>query len=160
VWFLRNNEKFTEPEKIVIRQTGDSIIATMIGSNIICRDNLHICIPHTQIDIMYVLGLLNSKLMNFVYGFINPERGEALAQVKKSHVELLPIKRTNNEQPIIKIVSKILDAKESNANADTQKLENEIDLLVYHLYGLTYDEVLIVDPGTPITREEYENFSN
>ena len=47
------------------------------------------------------------------------------------------------------------------------------DLLVYHLYGLTYDapstarlntcekkeiceEVLIVDPETPITREEYE----
>ncbi len=29
---------------------------------------------------------------------------------------------------------------------------------MYHLYGLTYDEVLIVDPETPITREEYENF--
>ena len=29
--------------------------------------------------------------------------------------------------------------------------------MVYHLYGLTYDEVLIVDPQTPITREEYEN---
>ena len=28
---------------------------------------------------------------------------------------------------------------------------------VYHLYGLTYDEVLIVDPETPIAREEYEN---
>ena len=26
-----------------------------------------------------------------------------------------------------------------------------------HLYGLTYDEILIVDPETPITREEYEN---
>ena len=152
----RQPEIFTEPEKIVIRQTGDSIIATKIGSNIICRDNLHICIPHTKIGILYVLGLLNSKLMNFVYGFINPERGEALAQVKKSHVEQLPIKRTDNEQPIIKIVSKILDAKESNANADTQSLENEIDLLVYHLYGLNYDEVLIVDPETPITREEYE----
>ena len=33
----------------------------------------------------------------------------------------------------------------------------ETDRLVYHLYGLTYDEVLIVDPETPITREEYEN---
>jgi len=35
-------------------------------------------------------------------------------------------------------------------------LEEKINLLVYHLYGLTYDEVLIVDPETPITREEYE----
>lgn len=36
---------------------------------------------------------------------------------------------------------------------------SEIDRLVYQLYGLTYDEVLIVDPATPITREEYERTS-
>ena len=35
--------------------------------------------------------------------------------------------------------------------------DNEIDLRVYHLYGLTYDEVLIVDPNTTITKEEYES---
>lgn len=35
-------------------------------------------------------------------------------------------------------------------------MENEVDKLVYKLYDLTYDEVLIVDPETPITREEYE----
>ena len=34
--------------------------------------------------------------------------------------------------------------------------DREIDLRVYHLYGLTYDEVLIVDPNTPIKREDYE----
>ncbi|MCR5423758.1 MAG: Eco57I restriction-modification methylase domain-containing protein [Bacteroidales bacterium] len=34
--------------------------------------------------------------------------------------------------------------------------DREIDLRVYHLYGLTYDEVLIVDPNTPINREDYE----
>ena len=33
--------------------------------------------------------------------------------------------------------------------------DQEIDLNVYHLYGLTYDEVLTVDPNTPIRREEY-----
>ena len=31
-----------------------------------------------------------------------------------------------------------------------------LDKMVYQLYNLTYDEVLIVDPWTPITREEYE----
>lgn len=34
--------------------------------------------------------------------------------------------------------------------------DQEIDLKVYHLYGLTYDEVLTVDPNTSIKREEYE----
>lgn len=32
----------------------------------------------------------------------------------------------------------------------------EIDTQVYHLYGLTYDEVLIIDPETTIKREDYE----
>ncbi|MBR4645783.1 MAG: hypothetical protein IKO75_01525 [Bacteroidales bacterium] len=40
--------------------------------------------------------------------------------------------------------------------ADTSAWETEIDFLVYKLYGLSYDEVLVVDPGTGITREEYE----
>ena len=97
--------------------------------------------------------------MNFIYSFINPERGEALAQVKKGHVEQLPILRTENEQPLIDMVSAVLEAKNNNVNSDTQSLEKDIDLTVYHLYGLTYDEVLIVDPETPITREEYEKES-
>ena len=46
--------------------------------------------------------------------------------------------------------------KSTDPNADTSALEYEIDNKVYHLYGLIYDEVLIVDPETPITREEYE----
>lgn len=35
--------------------------------------------------------------------------------------------------------------------------DREIDLRVYHLYGLTYDEVLTVDPNITITKLEYEN---
>jgi hypothetical protein len=41
-------------------------------------------------------------------------------------------------------------------SAQITTTNNEIDLRVYKLYGLTYDEVLIVDPETPIMREEYE----
>ena len=57
----------------------------------------------------------------------------------------------------ISIVDQILAAKKGNMFEDTSALESEIDLLVYHLYGLTYDDVLIVDPETPITKEEYNN---
>ena len=53
-------------------------------------------------------------------------------------------------------VRAILAAKTSVVSANTSAFEKRIDLLVYHLYGLTYDEVLIVDPETSITREEYQ----
>lgn len=153
----RKKEIFDAEEKIIIRQTGDSLIATIISSGIICRNNLHICLPKaTDICNSYVLGLLNSKLMNFIYGFINPERGEALAEVKKKHVESLPIAYCDNKKDISSVVNDILLKKREDANADISALEEKIDLLVYRLYGLTYDEVLIVDPQTPITRKEYE----
>ncbi len=44
------------------------------------------------------------------------------------------------------LVNSIIVLLEVNPLADTSVLENQIDFLVYHLYGLTYDEVLIVDP--------------
>lgn len=51
------------------------------------------------------------------------------------------------------IVKDIVESK--GKNEDTSALENEIDIILYHLYGLTYDEVLVVDPTTSISSEEY-----
>jgi tRNA1(Val) A37 N6-methylase TrmN6 len=157
----RKIDIFQAPTKIIIRQTGDSIIAHIIGAGIICRDNLHICIPMgKKYDILFCLGVLNSKLMDFVYAFINPEKGEALAQVKKAHVEQLPIAKVTEpqQQAIAALVSYILAVKKQKIETDTTAEEQEIDRMVYHLYGLTYDEVKIVDPETPLKKEEYEDF--
>ena len=152
----RQPEIFKYPNKIVIRQTGDAIIATIIDNNYICRDNLHLCLPKTpKIELMYMLGLLNSKLMDFAYTYLNPEKGEVLAQIKKAHIESLPIICDDIRKPILlDLVNHILTEKRKGS--DTTELENRIDNIVFHIYGLTYDEVLIVDPQTPITREEYE----
>ena len=79
--------------------------------------------------------------------------------VQRDELAVLPVKKSYIENPnefIISLVDKILLAKKINPNADTRELENQIDFFVYRLYSLTYDEVLIVDPNTPITREEYE----
>lgn len=50
----------------------------------------------------------------------------------------------------------MLSAKRLASDANMTSLEQQMDLLIYHLYGLTYDEVLIVDPQTPIIRDENE----
>ena len=58
-----------------------------------------------------------------------------------------------------RLVDRIIQAKEQSLSANTTDWENQIDKLVYRLYGLSYDEVLIIDPDTPITREEYERYN-
>ena len=142
----RNPSIFTAPEKIIVRQTGDSIIAMIIGPNIICRNNLHICIPlSNDYDMKYVLGVLNSKITNYVYGFINPEKGEALAEVKKAHVEMLPIPRANaaQQKEVANLVEAIIERKK--VGEDTVDLEESIDELMYRIYGLTAEEVSLVE---------------
>ena len=68
-----------------------------------------------------------------------------------------PDSTINQRNRLVSIVDKIFSIKQAHSNANTLSQEQEIDRLVYHLYGLTYDEVLIIDPTPPFTRDEYEN---
>ncbi|MDX5419726.1 MAG: hypothetical protein LPK09_10965 [Hymenobacteraceae bacterium] len=54
------------------------------------------------------------------------------------------------------MVEQVLAAKQADAGADTSAPEAEIDLQVFRLYDLTYDEVLLVDPAFALSREAYE----
>ena len=80
----------------------------------------------------------------------------AFTKAKIYHYYKLPVKKNVNQQKFINIVDSILFTKQSSPSADTKLMENKLDLMIYHLYDLIYDEVLIIDPQTPITREEYE----
>jgi low affinity Fe/Cu permease len=51
----------------------------------------------------------------------------------------------NKQQPIISLVEQIISAKGGNSAADTTALERKIDELVYELYGLTEEEIGIVE---------------
>ena len=106
------------------------------------------------VDLRYLLGVMNS---NYAAVLLTNLRGGDY-HIYPEHIRNMPIPTASSEQqqPIIELVDNILNVNKSNPNADTSALENEIDRLVYHLYGLTYDEVLIIDPTPPFTREEYE----
>jgi adenine-specific DNA-methyltransferase len=47
------------------------------------------------------------------------------------------------------LVNSVISTKEANASADTTTLEREIDQHVYALYGLTPEEIAIVESGNP-----------
>ena len=104
-------------------------------------------------SLKFICGVLNSRVVNYWYPL--KYRMPTIGGYELSSIPI-PAASKEQQQPIIDLVDRILNAKRDNPNADTSSLEQQIDHIVYHLYGLTYDDVLIVDPETPITREKYE----
>jgi hypothetical protein len=139
---------FHEKEKIIVRQTSDKLIATIISDGFILRNNTHILLPYDKrINLKFILALMNSKLFDYIYWSINPERGEALAEVKAQHLYQLPVKVLDKfkQNEFVNIVDKILKSKKGNYDTDTSFLESKIDHLVYELYGLTEEEIGVVE---------------
>jgi len=160
----RLSANYDAKEKIVVRQTGDSLVATLDRNKFIVRDNLYTLLPMSNINCRFLLGLINSKLLNFCYNCINPERGEALAQVKAVHVRKLPICTIDLDNPddrsqhdkMVKLVDRMLHLHKKLAAAkipvDKTRIQRriatvdkQIDNLVYELYSLTKEEIAIVE---------------
>lgn len=100
----------------------------------------------------YFLALLNSNVLNWYYANNFSNNSDLTVNISKTYLEKLPIpKSINNQQSIIDLVNQILTAKKANPQADTSKWESEIDILVYLLYGLTWDEVQIVESTSDST---------
>ncbi|MFH1298114.1 MAG: TaqI-like C-terminal specificity domain-containing protein [Bacteroidota bacterium] len=102
-------------------------------------------------SLKYLLGLLNSRLINFWY--CNKYK---MPTIGLYELHTIPLESITIEQqkPFIDQVEKILSAKAQNQ--DTTALEKEIDVLVYKLYNLTYEEVKVIDKDFWLSEEEYE----
>ncbi|MEG1567811.1 MAG: TaqI-like C-terminal specificity domain-containing protein, partial [Anaerovoracaceae bacterium] len=150
-------------ERIIVREiTGNfpnSIISTYTEQTYLYnRSNIAIIkrIGFEHISLKYIVAILNSTLMAF-YFIKNTAKAERklFPKIILNDLRLFPIKNitSGEQQPFIALVDKILEAKRLDP---TTTLEAKIDLMVYKLYGLTYDEVLTIDPATPITQQQYE----
>ena len=127
------------------------------GYGITLKDNC-------QLSYEYVLGLLNSQLLDkYLKSFSSPFSGGYYA-FNRQYIEKLPIRLINFSDTTEKslhdkispLVTKMLELNKKFAEAnvpDTKTMlqrqieatDNEIDRLVYELYGLTADEIKIVE---------------
>ena len=106
-------------------------------------------------NLKFLTGLLNSTLARYWFKNKGKMQGENY-QIDKEPLLNFPIASNSGFQTLISdIVSTIISL---GIDAEIVDYEQQIDHLVYHLYGLTYDEVLIIDPETPISRAEFDNF--
>ena len=116
--FLSYGEWLAEPrqtapffeEKIILRQTADSLIAHIDQNNINLNNVYNIGRIEKDYSIKYILALINSNLMNFIYQSIAQEKGRLFAEVKKIYLEKLPVKylSKNDQRPFIEKANQML----------------------------------------------------
>lgn len=159
----RNESIFTKPEKLVGVITEDEIIVSIDSNKTFVTDGLYV-FGVKNIDIKYLMGVLNSKLFVFLYRLTTMESGRALAQVKPTILIEMPIRyideKNKNDKSlqdeIIRHVDILLklypEISASHLQTETVQLENRIDHhiskindLVYQLYELTAEEINIVE---------------
>ncbi|KOS31670.1 restriction endonuclease [Helicobacter pylori] len=159
--FLKRIDDYFSQEKQEIFEQQDIIFMTRMTNQIRC-----VVVPlgvyggkvnilyDFRIDRFLILGVLNSKLMTYFYKkkfFPTHMQGGAFGFDTLS-VETLPIPQITKSNKltadkIIALVDKILQAKEKDPKANTQRSEKEIDALVYQLYNLTDKEIKIIEDG-------------
>ena len=144
----RSASIFEQP-KILIREAGSKITATYDENNYYIMSSLYNAILiDNDYSLKYLLALINSTLFQYLMYKLTFEKTEgAFTKAKIFHYYELPVKiQTRSEQqPIIILVDRILEAKKLDPQSDTSALEAEINRLVYALYGLTEDEIKIVE---------------
>jgi hypothetical protein len=115
----------------------------------------------------YVMGILNSRLFVLLYRLLALESGRVLAQVKPTVLAQLPIRRIDNSnrkevslrEDVSHLVNEMTSLHMRLANMKTSHervslerqiaaTDGEIDQLVYQLYGLTEEEIKIVEEAT------------
>ena len=156
------SERFEQP-KILIRDTGDGLQGTFDCENYYVKDVLIVSNTEKEDSILKCLmGILNSRLMRFYY-----ETSFPTLHVQRDELASLPIRTIDFSDPqdvarhdkMVSLVERMLDLHKRLAETKAghektllqRKIEatdKQIDRLVYELYGLTEEEIKIVEEAT------------
>lgn len=165
---LKNNEDvsfskeaFDQEKKILWRQTASELKAVVDNGEKRWFRNTIQCAwvrPEyaREIDVRFVLSLVNSKFINYRYNELVKESGRVFPQIKIGKVKQLPFRliSSDRQKAITEVVDKILAITSSSdypssseRQAKVRDYEKQIDRLVYKLYSLTPDEIEVVERG-------------
>ena len=144
----KRKDIFESSEKLMFRRVSSTLIFTYDDSKHFALNTLVIV---NKIDsskgpnLKFILGLMNSKLMNYVYSNKFKSTKTVFSEIQARSIKELPIPviSLEIENKISNISAQIIELKK--ANTETNDLEAQIDALVYQLYDLTEEEIKIVE---------------
>ncbi|HEY4755160.1 MAG TPA: TaqI-like C-terminal specificity domain-containing protein, partial [Ignavibacteriaceae bacterium] len=153
-----DSEVHLAEHKVLIRQIGVQPTATLITAPIAVTGNIFTIMTRDLKSEKYVLGLINSKAVYFYWKTMFTDFKNSFPQVTIFSLGQIPIPNSKNnfDSKLEILVDQILEAKKQLHQAKKEgdknylqrkceRLDKEIDRLVYQLYGLTEEEIRIVE---------------
>ncbi len=154
-WNLRACAFFDDfkKEKIVWIELNDRGRFAFVSDEIYLINSAYFLLPPNSTSAKYLLGILNSNTIRFYMNTIAETSGMGTLRWINNYVKKFPIPEARLEQvaKIESLVDKaiVLANKQSKADVSSkrelEKIEKEIDHMVYELYGLTDEEIKIVE---------------
>ncbi len=166
----KRTDIFETHEKLFFRRVGDQLIATYDDKQFYALNTLVVITPREQVNfsLKYLLGLINSKLLNFYYVKYLKSTKKVFSEIQARQLAQLPIRDINftdlakkvQHDKMVALVEQMLALHKSLSAAQSpqekERLERQIavtdraiDRLVYELYGLTEEEIKIVEGEKP-----------
>jgi methylase of polypeptide subunit release factors len=162
---VRGDERRFTDAVFLIRQTATHpIVAPHAGHTVYFRNSLlALYAPEPWPDVLYVVGLLNSRLMRFIYReTIREAHQDAFPQVKIGSLSSLPIRELDPDRPeekaihaeIVRNVGELLELQRTlmqvkgnqrqRIERQSRLVDDRIDRLVDRLYGLSKEDVALI----------------
>jgi type I restriction-modification system DNA methylase subunit len=165
----KREEIFLAKEKLFFRRVGEGIIATYDDKQFYALNTLVVVTPKaTNLNLKFILGTMNSRLMNYYFRTFLKSTKKVFSEIQARQMSQLPIRRINFDDPrekaqhdrIVALVDEMLQLQKEYAEANIlredrrlqlkeqiDELDREIDRAVYALYGLTEEEIGVVEKG-------------
>lgn len=162
--------KYFNQNRILVREITNPTIIACLVSELMVNDPQIITIINkdNNSDLRLLWGILNSKMATFYHFNHSPKATKgAFPKILVKDLREFPIPKLDNRftQAICDFTSKILNLSKTNDydnNKEKQQLvseyEKQIDIMVYKLYDLTYQEVLTIDKNFELSEQDYNNF--
>ena len=155
---LKAREKDFSKNKIILKKLCYNLEASLDKSGYSTVNTTYCIQPvEADVDIRYVLGILNSKLLSYYSRsvYVKTALRGGYIELRVYQVETLPVKRIQlkDQALIIQLVDKILtlnnelelieknSEKWNSIKSEIEKTDNKIDESVYRLYGLNQEDI-------------------
>lgn len=166
----RNPNIFASPKFIGLTTTRRIELIYDHDQNLVVTDAMYLFRINRLIEPLLAIAILQSRLFYFFYKTANLGEGRVIPQVKASKLSTLPVPKVDaassaereTRDKIIAFAAQMLEAKHQEVLASSEVkrdfwarksagLDRQIDILVYSLYGLSPENIALVEGRTDVS---------